>query len=265
MYRSKQDAAKAPSGVASAIADFADPESLRTALAGVQSVYLVCSPVRELVQLESNMLQACEAAGVQHVVLNSSLGAADWPESFPSWHRKVEDRLKASSLKYTILRPNSFMQNITAFFAPSIKAQSVFYSSMGNSKTSYIDVRDIAAVAAAALLAPEKHLDKTYELNGPEAVTYAELASRISRTIRKPVQYTDIPMDAQRKSLLQLGMPDWQAEALLDLQQYYVSGKGGDLDGVLAALLDRAPRTLDAFLTESADAFRETGAAKAHC
>ena len=98
MYRSRGDAAKAPANVRAVIADFADKPSLGRALEGVDTVYLVCSPVRELVELEGNMVDACRAAGVRHVVLNSALGAADYPKSFPSWHRKVEDRLKASGL-----------------------------------------------------------------------------------------------------------------------------------------------------------------------
>jgi uncharacterized protein YbjT (DUF2867 family) len=262
MYRSKEDAAKAPSGVTAAVADFTDSPSLRAALAGVNSVYLVCSPVQELVVLESHMIDACAASGVTHVVLNSALGASDWPKSFPSWHRQVEENLKASKLPYTILQPNSFMQNITAFFAPSIKSSGVFYSSMQNCKTSYIDVRDIAGAATNILLSPEKHYGQTYELNGPEAVTYTELADRISRAADKPVQYVDIPEAAQRRSLLELGMPAWQVEALLELQQYYVSGKGGDLDQILAGLLERDPRTLEAFLEESAGGFRAAEAAR---
>ena len=73
------------------------------------------------------MIDACKEAGVRHIVLNSALGAGDYPKSFPSWHRKVEDKLNVSGLGYTILRPNGFMQNIVAFHAPSIRAQGAFY------------------------------------------------------------------------------------------------------------------------------------------
>jgi uncharacterized protein YbjT (DUF2867 family) len=98
MYRSPEDAAKAPAEVGAVIADFADKPSLSRALEGVDTVYLVCSPVRELVDLEGNMVDACRAAGMRHVVLNSALGAGDYPKSFPSWHRRVEDELSASGL-----------------------------------------------------------------------------------------------------------------------------------------------------------------------
>src|ERR1700724_4786572 len=166
MVRSQEDTAKVPQGADAVIADFADKPSLRRALDGVDTVYLVCSPVRELVELESNMIDACREAGVKRVVLSSALGAGDYAKSFPSWHRKVEDKLKGTGSSFTILRPNSFHQNVLTYFAPSIRAQSAFYSSMGNARTSYLDVRDIALVAAKALAAGE-HSGENSELNGP--------------------------------------------------------------------------------------------------
>src|SRR5258708_36858180 len=88
---------------------------------------------------------------------------------------------------------------------------------MGNARTSFVDVRDIAVVAAKALAGGE-HGGKTYELNGPEALTYSELAEKISKHAGRPVQYVDIPADAQRKAMLEQGMPEWQGKALLDPQ-----------------------------------------------
>lgn len=255
MYRSGAEAAKAPAGTETVIADFAKKETLGTALRGVESAYLVCSPIPELVQLESNMIDACVAAGVKHVVLNSAMGAGDYDKSFPSWHRKVEEKLKGTRLSYTILRPNSFHQNVVAFFAPTIRTQGVFYSSMQNARNSFIDVRDIAAVAAKALAGGE-HAGKIYELNGPEALNYTELAGRISKVAGREVKYIDIPMDAQKKAMLDQGMPDWLVTALLQLQEYYLGGKGGDTDGLLQRLLGRPPVAMDQFLSESAGEFR---------
>src|SRR5271165_999814 len=148
MYRSPEDAAKAPAGVATVIADFSSSESMKNALAGIDSVYLVCSAVPALVDLESNVIDACRQSGVKHVVLNSALGAADYPTSFPAWHRQVEDRLKASGLGFTILRPNSFMQNIVAYVAPSVREQGAFFAALGDARISYLDLRDIAALVA---------------------------------------------------------------------------------------------------------------------
>jgi len=214
MYRSKEEAAKAPVGTEAVVADFSDRTSLTAAMQGVESVYLVCSPIPQLVQLEGNAIEASEAAGVKRVVLNSALGAGDYPKSFPSWHRKVEDKLKVSEVAYCILRPNSFLQNLVTYYAPSIRAQGAFYGAMGNARTSYIDVRDIAAVAVRALRSSD-HDGKTYELNGPEALTCAEVAERISRHTGIAARYVDIPAEAQRKTMMDQGMPEWQGTALL--------------------------------------------------
>lgn len=238
LYRSKEETAKAPSGCEPVLADYADKQSLRKALNGVTSVYVVCSPIPQLVELESNMVDACKESGVKHVVLNSALGAGDYGKSFPSWHRKVEDKLKGTGMSYTILRPNGFMQNIVAFYAPSIRAQGAFYAAMGDAKVSHVDVGDIAIVAVKALHGGA-HAEKIYELNGPEAVSNQELAARVSKVIGRTVKFIDIPESAQRESMLGLGMPEWQVSALLELQQYYKQG-GGSKNGWLAKDFDRA-------------------------
>ena len=261
MYRSPADAAKASVEVGAVIADFADRGSLGRALEGVEAVYLVCSPVRELVELEGNMVDACQAAGVRHVVLNSAVGAGDYRKSFPSWHRRVEDKLSASGLDYTIVRPNSFVQNILTYYASSIRTEGAFYAAMGNARTSFIDVRDVAAVAARTLTSPG-HAGKTYELNGPEALTYGEVAEKITQASGRRVQYVDIPVAQQKQAMLDQRLPDWLATALLDLQAYYTSGKGGEVDDVISTILGRAPRTMDQFLVDFADSFvAKTGAA----
>lgn len=260
MYRGEEDARKAPHGVNVVAADFADKGSLRRALDGVDALFLVCSPIPQLVELESNVIDASREKGVKHVVLNSALGAGDYTKSYPSWHRVVEDKLKASGLGYTILRPNGFMQNIVAYNAPSIRAEGAFYAAMGKTKTSLIDVRDVGAAAAIALNQPGAHAGKTYELNGPEAVSNEEIAERISRITGREVKYVDIPEAAYRKGMLDAGLPEWQVNALLELQEYYISGKCAGISDTLAKLLGRAPRRLDSFLEENKDSFRSQAA-----
>jgi uncharacterized protein YbjT (DUF2867 family) len=255
MFRSKEEAAKAPSGCETVLADFSDKQSLRSAMDGVTSVYVVCSPIPQLIELESNVLDVCKESGVKHVVLNSALGAGDYSMSFPSWHRKVEDKLKGTGMSYTILRPNGFLQNIVAFNAPSIRSQGVFYAAMGDAKVSYLDIADIAVVAAKALNGGA-HSGKTYELFGPEAISNQELAKRISRVAGRTVNYVDISESAQRQTMLGMGMPEWQATAILELQQYYKQGGGARTDGLLKSLIARDPVTLDQYLTANAREFR---------
>ncbi len=255
MYRDRQDAAKAPTGISVAIADFANRESLRGALDGIEHVYLVCGPIPQLVELESNMIDACLAAGVHHVVLNSALGAGRFPKSFPAWHTQVEAKLQASGLGYTILRPNGFMQNIVTYNAESIRAGNAFYAAMGEARVSLVDVRDVGALAAAILGEPARHAGQTYELNGPEAVTNAEIAERISIVVGRKVAFIDIPEAQQRQAMLGAGMPAWQVAGILELQEYYRTGACGSVDGIIAALLGRPALALDAYLSENRVAF----------
>jgi uncharacterized protein YbjT (DUF2867 family) len=261
MYRDAADAKNAKAGVESVIADYADKDSLRNALEGIRTIYLVCSPIPQLVQLESNAIDVCVEKGIQHVVLNSSLGAHDYPKSFPSWHKKVEDKLKASGLAHTILRPNSFMQNLLTAVAPSVRAQGAFYAAMGNAPISLIHVQDIAAVAAKVLDNPKEHAGKVYELNGPEALNYTDIAAKISRVLGKAVKFVDVPESAQQKAMLEQGLPDWLVTALIDLQRYYtVFAKGGQVTDTLPRLLGKPARTVDQFLQENKDSFREQAA-----
>src|SRR2546421_3859935 len=255
MYRSKEEAAKAPSGCEARLADYADKRSLSKALDGVTSVFVVCSPIPQLVELESNVLDVCKESGVKHVVVNSALGAGDYDKSFPGWHRKVEDKLKASGMEFVILRPNGFMQNTITYLAPSIKAQGVFYDAMGNAKTSYIDVRDVAAVAAKTLTT-DGHAGKIYELNGPEAITQDDLAKRIAAKSGREGKHVNISREAHQKAMFDLGMPAWQGTALIELQDYYVSGRAAAVDGVVEKVLGKPARTMDAFLTEYVNEFR---------
>jgi uncharacterized protein YbjT (DUF2867 family) len=261
MYRSADDARAVLAGVVPVIADFADTPSLLKALQGIDAIYLVCSPIPQLVDLESNVIDACKQAGVGYMVLNSALGAGDYPKSFPSWHAQVESKLKASGMQYAIFRPNSFMQNIAAYMAPSIRAQSAFYAAMGDAKLSLIDVRDIAAIVAKALTNPAAFAAKVIDLNGPEPFSYADIAERISRVAGRAVQFVNIPEAAQRQAMLDLGMPEWQVNALLDLQRYYtVQGKGAEVAPPIKDFLRREPITLNQYLNENKEIFRSQAA-----
>jgi uncharacterized protein YbjT (DUF2867 family) len=173
----------------------------------------------------------------------------------------VEDKLKGSGLSYTILRANSFMQNLLLSVAPTVRAQGAFYAAMGDAKLSFIDVRDIAAAVTRIFEDPQAHAGKTYGLNGPEALSYANVAKKVSQAAGRPVTYVDISETIQQKAMLEQGMPEWLVSALLDLQKYYTrEGKGGEVTDVLSSLLERPARTLDKFLEENKDKFVEQAA-----
>jgi len=108
-------------------------------------------------------------------------------------------------------------------------------------------VRDIATVAAKALRCGE-HEGKTYELNGPEALTCANVAEKISKHAGIAARYVDIPVEALRKAMLDQRMPEWQVTALLELAGILHEREGRNADGVLEGLLGRPSITMDQFL-----------------
>ncbi len=254
MYRSAEDAAKAPPGAEAAIADFADRASLDRALDGIEKVFLVCSPIPQLVEFEMNMVEACRAHGIRHLVLNSAYGAGQYEKSFPSWHYTVEQGVKASGLAATILRPETFMQNIVTYYSGTIRSDHAFYAAQGDAPMAFIDRSDIGAVAATVLTS-DGHAGATYTLTGSEALSYAEVAARLSRLLGISVQYVNLAPQQIEQSLVGLGMPAWQARAILELQAFYSDGPGTTITGDVEKVLGRPPLRFDAFVQENANSF----------
>jgi uncharacterized protein YbjT (DUF2867 family) len=252
MCRSEKDIAGLPAGVTGVRGDFAEPASLSAALNGVDTAFLVCAPVPDLIELETNFLLAAKAAGVKHLVINSALGAEDFPKTFPSWHRKVEDKARELGLPAVFIRPNGFMQNIAAYFAPTITTQDAFYGTIGDAKVSLIDVRDIGAAIANALL-DHSTRGKVYEISGTQAFSYTELAAEISKVTGRTIKFVNLTPDQMKGAMVGSGMPEARAVAVLELDEYYRSGKGAASDSALRSLLGgKSPRTLSAYLNEIA-------------
>ncbi len=187
-FRSAAGAAKAPTGLDGVIVDYSKPETIRPALDGVEKIFLVGPPVRELPWLEANFIKEVRAAARQHIVKLSALGGR--AVMFSSGHRDSEENIERSGLPYTFLRPNGFMQNLVNYSAGTIRSQGAFYGCQGNGAVSLVDIRDIAAVAVIALAATG-HEGKSYSLTGGEAVTNEHVAERISQVAGRKITYVD--------------------------------------------------------------------------
>src|SRR5229473_6760316 len=111
---------------------------------------------------------------------------------------------------------------------------------------SVIDIRDIAAVAVL-VLAATGHEGKSYSLTGGEALTNGQVSSKISRVAGRKISYLDLPPDEFKKAILSAGMPEWSADALLDLQRLYREGKASPVSDDVERLTGRKPITFDQF------------------
>ena len=233
--------------------DFADPQSIEAAMEGVERALLLSGPARDLVELESNFIDAATRAGVGHVVKFSATGAGGGASRFAQLHGESEAKLKSSGLAWTMLQPTFFMQNLLGF-APMVKTGAI-YMPAGDGRAAYVDTRDIAEVAAAALV-ERGHEGKSYEITGPASVGMADIAREFSALLGRDVRYVDVPPDTAKQSMLQSGIPEWNVDGINELN---AAMKAGQLDRVTTVVRDvakKGPITLGQFLREHADTFR---------
>jgi uncharacterized protein YbjT (DUF2867 family) len=138
-------------GVQFVTADFDDAESIRHALEGVERAFLVTNSSERVEAQQLAFVDAARAVGVRHIVYLSQLHAArNSPVRFLRYHAVVEDAIRSSRMAFTHLRPNLYMQSFLGF-GPSIVSDGRFFAPVGDARVSIVDVRDIAAVAVAAL------------------------------------------------------------------------------------------------------------------
>jgi uncharacterized protein YbjT (DUF2867 family) len=156
-------------------------------------------------------------------------------------------------MAYTFLRPNLYMQGLLGFRA-LIAGEGRFYAPIGDAKVSVVDVRDIAAVAAAALTRPG-HEGKTYDITGPEALTHGEMAARLSEALGKTIAFVDVPEGVMRDALLKFGFPDWQADGLIEDYAHYRRGEASTLSSAVRDVTGRDPRSFGAFARDHKQAF----------
>jgi uncharacterized protein YbjT (DUF2867 family) len=253
-FQSPAIAAKAPAGLEGVIVDYAKPETIRPALHGVEKIFLVGPPVRDLPALEANFVKEVRTAGRRHIVKLSALGGRE--SMFPSGHRDSEENIEASGLPYTFLRPNGFMQNLVNYNAGTIRSQNAFYGCQGNGAVSLVDIRDIAAVAVI-VLAATGHEGKSYALTGGEALTNEQVAKKISRVAGRKISYVDLPAAELKKGFLSASTLEWSADALIDLQRLYREGKASLLTDDVERLTRRKPITFDQFARDYAFAFQD--------
>ena len=132
--------------------DFNRRETVPPALKGVEKLFILTPLVPNMVEIGIQLVEEAKKAGVRYIVRSSALGADTEPSiTLGEWHGAIDKAVVESGIPYTILRPNSFMQNYSNMYARNLKTQSEFYLPLGDGKVSLVDTRDIAAVAAAIL------------------------------------------------------------------------------------------------------------------
>jgi uncharacterized protein YbjT (DUF2867 family) len=237
-----------------AVGDFADPQSVRAALDGVETMLLSCADDPRRVEWETGAIDAAAAAGVGRIVKLSTVGAAPGaPVAFWDWHGRVEQYLREADVAAVVLRSSFYMTNLLAA-AEQVANESRLYAPAGTARVAMIDPRDVGA-AAAAVLTTEGHDGETYVLTGPEATTWAGVAEALTVVAARAVDFVDVPDEAAKQGMIEAGLPDFVAEQLVAIFQQLRDGVGAQVTDTVERLTGHPPRDFAAFARDHAHVF----------
>ena len=233
--------------------DFKQPETYAATFAGIDSVFLMRPP--QITNTRQHMIPALDAAqraGVRRVVFLSLIGI-EQNQRVP--HYAVEQYLKASPMRYTFLRCSFFMQNLNTTHQAEIRDRNELYVPVGTGKTSFVDVRDIGAVATLALT-QSGHEDQAYDLTGSEALDYYQVAKIFSDVLGRPITYRN---PSSLRFLWRQARSGTSLPFAVVMTWLYAStrkGMAAQVTDSVQRLLGRAPISFRQYVIDYQDAWR---------
>ncbi|MDT0344569.1 NAD(P)H-binding protein [Streptomyces litchfieldiae] len=239
-------AAGLPAGVEVVEADLNQPTAIADELTGVSSLFLNPEAVGDSAR---DLLKLAREAGVRRVVLLSGI-AVDPPTL------AIEEAVAESGLERVILRPGMFATGTLALWAGQIRAGDTVAGPYARSQQAPIDPRDLAAVAAQALLTDEL-VKREPKLTGPESLTHAEMVGVIGTALERPLRYEEVPPEAAKRGMAGLGIPEPVIDAYLALLRETVDRPALVTDEV-ERILGRPATPYAAWVRDHLDAFRGT-------
>ncbi|WP_396222353.1 NAD(P)H-binding protein [Gemmatimonas sp.] len=222
------------------------------ALAGVDGAFLLSPPGHtNQDQLLGPVVDAAKALGVHKVVLMTAMGADADPNGAM---RKAEVHLEQSGLTWNVIRPNWFMQNFHTFWLHGIKTAGVIQLPTGTAKGSFIDARDVAAVAAV-LLQGDTHANRAFDLTGDDALDHDQVAVLLSQALGRTIRYEDITPETMRPGLLAAGLPADYADFLLTILHFFKLGYAERVTSAVRDITGAAPRRFTTYAPDYRTAF----------
>lgn len=238
--------------------DFRDRATWSDALGGSAHMFLMRPPAIADVQNNINpFVDFSREQGVDHVVFLSVAGAGK-NKVVP--HRKVEDHLRARGDHYTNLRPGFFAQNLQSAYRRDIVDDDRIYVPAGRKQpVNWIDVRDIAEVAALVLTDPEPHRGQSYTLAGPGAVSWSDVTDALSAALGRPIRYEPATVFGYIRKLSQRGLPRGAIMVQTILHFLLRFGQGATEDPTLERLLGRPARSIQRYIEDHAEFWAKPG------
>jgi len=227
--------------------DFAEPATLDAALGGIDRMFLLSGNS----ELELAAVEAAVRAGLGRVVKQSALAVGLDP---PPFHLRIEEALERSGLGFAHLRPTAFMQTLAGYLPALIDADGVFRLPAGGGRVAWVDTRDISAVAFRALT-EDGHDGKAYPITGPETLSMAEVAEKLSVATGRRIRYEDVPPDTAHELMVERGLPAPFADFLVAFYGLVRDGATDFVTETVSEVTGAPGRTFGAFAEEHASAF----------
>lgn len=232
--------------------DWSDPTGWDAALDGITAVYMV-APAE--IGPADQFIARAQDAGVRRVVLLSGRGADTWGDStFGLDMRAAEDAVRNSALEWTVLRPNNFAQNFDEDLFHAAVLTGELALPAGETPEPFIDLEDVADVAAKVLSEPGRHAGQVYELTGPDALTFDAAVAMISRASGHLVTYKQISAGEYTALLVEQGVGEQDAEHVAEMFVLMDGGSLATTTDTVASVLGRAPRTFEDYVLRAAAA-----------
>ena len=199
-------------------------------------------------------LERAKKAGVEQIVFVSLLGV-EKNSIVP--HRKIEEFIHLLGFQYTFLRPSFFMQNLNTTHREDILIRDELFIPVEKAKTSFIDTRDIAEIAAISLT-EEEHINKAYTLTGKKAITYEEIASIMSDVLNRKINYSNPGILEFRRTLLKRGTPKEFANVMTMLYTMTKLRTAKNVTEDAEKLLNRKPITFREYIEDHKQYFLQS-------
>ena len=248
-----RDAARAPElpGADVAVATYADAEAARAAFAGIDVLFLVSgAEARDRLDQHRTVIRAAADAGVRHVVYTSFQGAAaDATFTLGRDHFWTEQAIRDTSMAHTFLRDSFYLD----FVEDLVGEDGVIRGPAGDGAMAAVARADVARVATAVLREPSRHLDRTYDLTGPAAITLEQAASVVSEVRGRPVSYHRESLEEAYASRQRWQPEPWQADAWVSTYTAIADGSLGKVSGDVERVTGRPPMTLRQVLEARGD------------
>jgi NAD(P)H dehydrogenase (quinone) len=245
-------------GARIAVAELTDPAALEKALAGIDSVFVVTGHNPGMVEQQNNVLEAALKGGAKYLVRVAGGRAVAKPDSesvVGRGHAAIEERLRGTGIKWVILRPGLFMQNVLAQAAAIKNDSKMVMPYPKDYPLALIDVRDTGAVGARILLDPEPHAGKVYEFTGV-TTNYGDFADVLSAVLGRKITLVSVTPEQAAEAMKARGMPDWLVTHALTIARVGNSGGfSGENTKLIHDLLKREPITTKKFAEDHKAAF----------